>query len=264
MGFAYKLKENVTESLYVLAPALLTQIRALNYRRKRCEEELDLLPLLCSRDKRSVDVGANLGLYAYFIAKVSQDVLMVEPNKVLSRRLARVFGEKKVKRLAVSDTDGTAELRIPIRSSFDGRGIASLADHLSTDSAVRIERVVTARLDSLGLANIGFIKIDVEGHELAALRGATALLAKEHPNLIIEIEERHCPGSLQAVTNLLSTLGYHGFHYSDARLRPINVAHVKQQQEQFLRDEFARGGPRIRYLNNFVFTAHLAHVAHLL
>jgi FkbM family methyltransferase len=38
---------------------------------------------------------------------------------------------------------------------------------------------------------VGFIKIDVEGHELAVINGATTLLTTQRPLLLIEIEARH-------------------------------------------------------------------------
>ena len=38
---------------------------------------------------------------------------------------------------------------------------------------------------------IGFIKIDVEGHELDIINGAKNLILKDKPNLMVEIEEKH-------------------------------------------------------------------------
>ena len=56
--------------------------------------------------------------------------------------------------------------------------------------------VQTARLDDYQLPPVGFIKIDVEGHEEAVLRGAAQTIARNRPVLMIEIEERHNPGAL--------------------------------------------------------------------
>jgi FkbM family methyltransferase len=41
-------------------------------------------------------------------------------------------------------------------------------------------------LDSLGLVDVGFLKIDVEGHELAVLRGANETIAKNRPVVFME------------------------------------------------------------------------------
>jgi len=234
---------------------MTTAVRARNYQRKRCEEELDLLPLLCDPNKVSVDVGANLGLYAHFIARHSRRVLMLEPNEELSQLLSKVYGADRVMRVAASDIDGIAELRIPVRAWFDGRGIASLNPHLADDAAVILQKVPTVRLDMVVDEPVGFIKIDVEGHELAVLKGAEKLLRQDKPNLLVEIEERHTPQGLTAVINLLSAHGYSGYYYSGGSLRPIDVSYIVAQQAQYLREEFKPGGPDIAYLNNFVFTS---------
>ena len=64
---------------------------------------------------------------------------------------------------------------------------------LSTGDTVETIRVPLRTLDSYNLSNIGFIKIDVEGHELDVLRGAEVTLRRDQPNLLIEIENRHAP-----------------------------------------------------------------------
>ena len=43
---------------------------------------------------------------------------------------------------------------------------------------------------------------------MAVLRGALATLEREHPALLIEIEERHRPGEGDSVQTLLAPLGY--------------------------------------------------------
>ena len=49
--------------------------------------------------------------------------------------------------------------------------------------------VKVVRLDDEGLGNVGFMKIDVEGHEYEVIDGARALLARCRPNLLVEILE---------------------------------------------------------------------------
>ncbi len=75
---------------------------------------------------------------------------------------------------------------------------------------VREIKIPTVTIDSLNLANAGFIKIDVEGHELAALRGATATIGGGH-NFLIEAEERHRKGAVTSVFTFLSNDDYSGF-----------------------------------------------------
>jgi len=64
--------------------------------------------------------------------------------------------------------------------------------------------VETVTLDSLALRNVTFIKIDVEGHELEVLRGATETLRANRPVMMIEIRDHN----LTPVRELLDGLGY--------------------------------------------------------
>src|SRR5690606_11886840 len=52
-----------------------------------------------------------------------------------------------------------------------------------TEVPVRI-----APLDSRGLDEVDFIKIDVEGHELAVLRGASKTIEENRPVILVEVK----------------------------------------------------------------------------
>jgi hypothetical protein len=57
-----------------------------------------------------------------------------------------------------------------------------------------------------------FLKIDVEGHELAVLEGAQRTLAATRPAILVECEARHRPdGDVRLVFELFQSLGYDGF-----------------------------------------------------
>ena len=64
------------------------------------------------------------------------------------------------------------------------------------------------RPDRMALGDIGFVKIDVEGHELDVLAGLWGLLAKCLPNLLIEVGGAERGGSLAEVRGRLDPLGY--------------------------------------------------------
>lgn len=67
-------------------------------------------------------------------------------------------------------------------------------------------------LDSLHLDNVGLIKLDLEGAEYLALRGAIQTIQRSHPLLIVEVIELYAEryGNTAAdLTTLLTKLGYH-------------------------------------------------------
>jgi FkbM family methyltransferase len=96
-----------------------------------------------------------------------------------------------VHRVDLSSRTGTATLRIPRSAS----ALASLERHVTED--VRTIQVTLTTIDTLFPAeDIGFIKIDVEGHERSVLNGAQTTISRCLPVLLIECEERMSPGGL--------------------------------------------------------------------
>ena len=126
--------------------------------------------------------------------------------------------------------------------------------------------VTTRRLDDYAdlMEPVGCIKIDVEGHEEAVLHGAANILRRDHPSLIIEIEERHKPGSLAAVRRYLGELGYRGFFFRGGHLRAIESFDLDKQQN--VAEIAAKVAGESAYINNFLFFAvdALPKVRHLI
>jgi FkbM family methyltransferase len=135
-----------------------------------------VLPLLRAGDL-VVDVGANFGLWSVLAARRGCRVVAVEPvpptRALLARNAARngLVDQIEIAAVAVSDAPGQLEIAVPHGES----GQASV----SPDPADSLERhaVEATTLDALlGERAVRFLKIDVEGHELAVLRGAERLL----------------------------------------------------------------------------------------
>lgn len=79
--------------------------------------------------------------------------------------------------VAVSDQIGTATMAIG-----DDPGLASIKG----GGFVNGEMVKTITLDSLNMDRVDFMKVDVEEHEAAALRGADMLITKHQPYIYLE------------------------------------------------------------------------------
>jgi hypothetical protein len=120
---------------------------------------------------------------------------------------------------------------------------------------VEIETVQTARLDDVvPQADVGFIKIDVEGHELNLLRGATAIIERCRPVLLVECEERHSPGGLAALLKFFETRNYRcRIMIGAADWMEFADFDVTTHQNTAA---FLPGGPpkpRATYINNLIF-----------
>lgn len=217
------------------------------------EPEIALVPILCTRDADFLDVGANIGAYSFYAKSHSRHVYAIEPNPALTRHLRAVLGKKgTVLTMGASDHVATAPFCIPVRNGNDVDTRSSLQQDANPDFESRKINIAIAPIDRLGLDRVGVVKIDVEGHELAALQGARRTLERCRPVAIVECEERHNRGGVERAFQFFDGLGYrsyfihagelrHGEDFDAARFQPAHGAKPV-------------GGMRSPdYINNFIF-----------
>ncbi len=211
---------------YQRFPKLMFLLRRLE--RTNYEHEMKLLDILCDPARTSIDVGAKLGMYTYRLLRHSGDVVAFEPIPVLSTMLQQVFKKQRVRIMpcALSDSPGRTRMRIPYGSNGEvkfGRSTIEASNTLAHGDVARVEEidVDVKTLDQHDLRQVGFMKIDVEGHELAVLRGAVSTLDRERPTLLIEANDHHHPRAVAELRALLSGRDYEGFFLRDQRLTPL-------------------------------------------
>jgi len=155
-------------------------------------------------------------------------------------------------------------LRVPVVDGKERYSLGTVEAHNKLAGIpTRSFTIPCRRLDTFDLSNVGVIKIDVEGHELAVLEGAQTLLLKDHPSLMIEAEERHRPGTVREISSYLANFGYLGFFLVGRRLRPIaefDVARYQNAGSISLSEVL----PGYVYANNFVFVKSIESVSQLL
>jgi FkbM family methyltransferase len=224
----------------------------------RIEPELRLLPFLVDPHRVAVDVGAHSGIYTYALSRLAHRVIAVEPNPLLAQDLAKAFVRAPVRVVAeaASDASETVLLRTPVDQP-GGEGLATLSpSNTLAGSKVSTTSVTTRPLDQIVKEEgpIGFIKIDVEGHELAVLRGARHTLDDWRPTMLIEAEERHRPDAVASLTEYLRPWGYRGFVLRNQVL--TSIAGFDPSRDQVSRDVAVPAHDhRGAYLNNFIFIA---------
>jgi hypothetical protein len=101
-----------------------------------------------------------------------------------------------------------------------------LDDKVDMSRGIDSVSVETRRLDAMDIGPVGFIKIDVEGHEQEVLEGASATLERDQPSLLIEVEERHRAGAVAGVVGLLTSLGYQAFVHTALVLEKFDLPAV--------------------------------------
>ena len=161
----------------------------------------------------AVDVGANIGYVTGLMAARAGrpgTVIALEPHPDLFAELQRNVIRWRTRgnlaaitlhNLAASESRNTATLYLPQEFS-QNRGVATLA---AADHAVAGPTVQTVPLDELIPGSVALLKIDVEGHELAVLKGCQRLLSSRRIRDIVFEEHQAYPG---VVHRLLEASGY--------------------------------------------------------
>ena len=134
-----------------------------------------------------MDLGAHYGYYSLLLAsRGPQPIMAVEPigsnTQVLKKNIiANSFKPIQVVQAAVSDQTGEREMRVSVASDS-----SSFNPH-PTGPTLKTEKVQTKTINTLaGNQQVGFIKIDVEGHELPTLQGGTEVIKRDHPAILFE------------------------------------------------------------------------------
>jgi FkbM family methyltransferase len=213
------------------------------------EQELYVAPLLCNRDKISIDIGAANGIYTFHIVDASRECLAFEPRQPAALRISHIAKclslPVRVEAVALSDEVGEATLRtsetVTVRATIESENLLDDCDC----SQIYEVAVPRRKLDDYDFDAVGFIKIDVEGHELSVLRGASNTIERHRPLMLIEIEDRHKPNAICDVHNFLGNLGYEGYFLLNKKLMPLICFDLAAHQQNVRQSGL--------YINNFFF-----------
>lgn len=165
---------------------------------------------LLNKDSVFVDVGANIGEYliawcqiaaygyGFEISETTADLCQrnLELNNVLNAVLYRQGLSDSAGSVVVSNASAVGSVTARIIKHRDGRPAQ------------------VAALDDFAMRKLDLIKVDVEGHECAVLRGARQTIQRDHPILVLEVQQPFLAReneSLESLHILLGSLGYQRF-----------------------------------------------------
>jgi FkbM family methyltransferase len=153
-----------------------------------------------------IDAGANIGTHTIVYCNVvgSSNVIAIEPNLECVKCLRKNVPYCNIIEAAIGDECG--------------RGNLVLQDNVGASYMIDGDDIPIIKLDTCELVllksqtkRISFIKIDIEGYEVRALKGATQLISKHRPVMWIEVNR----GALlrantceQELLDLIESFGY--------------------------------------------------------
>jgi len=150
-------------------------------------EDLKLIKAVVGMGKCCLDVGANVGNHAIFFAKEmnARSVVCFEPNcialeilkiNVALNRAAAINLDLAAFALGADRARGAIETRHENNLGF---GVLKVSGEGGVDVATGDELLTSERFS--------FAKIDVEGHEMAVLRGLEHTIARDRPTIYVEV-----------------------------------------------------------------------------
>ncbi len=188
------------------------------------------------------DVGANIGYFTLLAATVVGPrgcVVAFEPGRRAFLALQENIALNHCHQitavpLAAADQEGSARLYL------DGDQADTGANLFQGGERRDWEEVHTIPLDTFLRQHAAppphFLKIDVEGAELAVLRGAETILRQHAPLLLVEMEEKTLgPAgvSKQEIADVLEAWGYRGAWLRKGRWTPVQQITTAQSRNIF-------------------------------
>ncbi len=142
-------------------------------------------------DKNCIDIGAHIGWYSVNLAKKSNHVYSFECSpksfNYLCANIALNGVDYKITKYnnALSSRDGYTDYFIRDPKDGGGNGISKFDyDNIHRTNTIKVPMKT---LDSFGISNVNFIKIDVEGHELDVLKGGVqTIMDNNYPKILFE------------------------------------------------------------------------------
>mgnify|MGYP006091446897 FL=1 len=172
-----------------------------------------------------LDIGANQGIYSLAFAKLIGEngkVIAIEPFKQMNNYFKdniRLNGFQNIEIIekVVSDNIGYEEIDF-------GSGIVSASIVRNFKNSVK-QKVESTTVDEIckNLDRLDFIKIDIEGAELKALKGAEKTLNNHKPKLSLEVDQH----SFEHINSFLEKYGYKPYIFEGQNL--IHITNITKE-----------------------------------
>jgi FkbM family methyltransferase len=182
-------------------------------------DEMNFLLRYLRAEDSFLDIGANIGVYTLLAASkihsgsiYSFEALPKNYERLQENVKLNKFEQVKTHAIAVSNQTGTVGLNLAEGDSMP------FITHSATDKTITVP---TDTLDNLlqnqPLANLTLAKMDIEGAEILALKGALSLLKQQRPHVwILEINDTvsHFGHQKQDLVDFLYGYGYNLYRYN--------------------------------------------------
>lgn len=182
----------------------------------------------CRPDMMLFDVGAHFGAFSLAAAHLGGSAVAVDPSPTAAHmiahqaRLNHSSEQIRIVRAAISDTAGSMDM---LGSGAFTAGYFRVAKGRMRSDLTRMPALT---IDDLArqFGAPSHIKIDVEGHEAAVLRGARSTFATGSPLLFLEFHTEMVAadgGNPAAALDELASFGYNAFSLDGRQMTAAEI-----------------------------------------
>lgn len=160
------------------------------------QDLLDYLGFICPAPGVFIDCGANIGNHTLFFSEcLSRRVVAVEPSPLALEILELNLGVNGIENVtvipsALSNQPGTGRLQKAVAGNIGTSRLVKVEQSESgangTIQITTLDRIWESLPITTRQQGCSLIKLDLEGSELPALKGATSLLTTERPQILAE------------------------------------------------------------------------------
>lgn len=154
-------------------------------------EELSLMRDFIRLKKEPIvlDVGANVGHHSLFASTIATRVHAFEPFPLVASKISEKITRNDISNITIHPTGlGESEQKLPyFPPTSNNLGTGSFHKSSSTSTILEFQIVRgDDYLSSIGVPKVDFIKIDVEGFEVSALKGLAETIKCSRPVCFFE------------------------------------------------------------------------------
>lgn len=141
--------------------------------------------------KNIIDLGANIGTHSIIYSNYTKgNIYSFEPQKIVFDILQKNIELNNCKNIIPYNFGGSNVNNIFYMNACydlkDNQGAFCIDKSLDETNGLKIQCKI---IDELNIQNVGYIKIDVEGHEYEALLGMEKIISRDKPTIMIEIHD---------------------------------------------------------------------------
>lgn len=197
------------------------------------------------------DVGGERGWFTLLCGELVGSGGRVDAFEAFPANAARLkrnvalngYRHVHVNAVAVSERAGEMYFEPPSDAAAGGKGFLSDCSgvgYLTTKPSAAAIAVPVVSLDEharqTGIERLDFIKMDIEGAEVAALRGARQTLARFRPVIAVEYNRGtlvRAGSSLEELDGVLEELGYERCVYNGVKFRPVDLKQCEGKADEY-------------------------------